>query len=128
MNKIFITFLLLTSMLLISCSAMIAASGYKGTNISVLKKGTPKLLVLQELGEPEYTDGDKNFYKACKGKEGSTGRGMFHAVMSGLTLGLWEIIGTPIELISLDDKGCYYLFVVYDENEKIKEVALEERE
>jgi len=48
--------------------------------------------------------------------------------MSGLTLGLWEVIGTPVELIHLDKKGCYYLFVVYDEDEKVKEVALEEKQ
>jgi len=68
---------------------MMAVSGSEGTNISVLRTGTPKLLVLQELGEPEYIDEDKNFYKVCKGKDGSIIRGLFHGAMSVLTLGLW---------------------------------------
>ena len=45
------------------------------------------------------------------GNESSAGRALGHAAMDVLTLGIWEVAGTPIEALQGDK---YHLIVVYD--------------
>lgn len=43
-------------------------------------------------------------YEYIVGNEPSTGRAVGHAAMDVLTLGVWEIIGTPIEAMNQGEK------------------------
>ncbi len=53
-------------------------------------------------------------YQYEVGNEPSAGRAVGHGVMDVLTLGLWEIIGTPIEAVQGDK---YELTVTYDKTD-----------
>ncbi len=106
----------------VSCSVVMATQGTKKKDLSVLKEGTPRSIVVAELGAPESTEGNVDVYTYCKGDESSIGRAVGHGVMDVLTLGLWEVVGTPIEAAASSDKECYRIEVVYDENDKLKEI------
>jgi len=96
-----------------------ATKGTKEKNLSVLKEGTPRSIVVAELGAPKSTEENTDIYEQCKGDESSTGRAIGHGIMDVLTLGLWEAIGTPIEAAAGSDKECYRIKVIYDENDKV---------
>lgn len=115
---IFCTLLIFTS----ACSVVMATKGTKESNLSVLKEGTPRSIVVAELGPPKTTEENIDIYETCKGDEASTGRAIGHGVMDVLTLGLWEVIGTPIEAAAGSDKECYRIKIVYNENDKIESI------
>jgi hypothetical protein len=71
------------------------------------------------LGNPESVTTNTDTFIACKGKEPSTGRAIGHGIMDFLTLGLWEVIGTPVEVISDASGECRRIVVEYDENNKV---------
>lgn len=50
------------------------------------------------------------------GNEPSAGRATGHAVMDVLTLGIWEVVGTPIEGVQGEK---YHATIIYDENDKV---------
>ena len=104
------------------CSVVKAVKGQDDADLSVLKEGTPRVIVVHELGAPKYTDKTTDVYEACKGDESSMGRAITHGILDVLTLGLWEVVGTPIEMGAEADKECYRITVVYDEDNKLKEV------
>ena len=56
-------------------------------------------------------DGWIDTYLLVKGNESSAGRAIGHGVMDVLTLGLWEVIGTPIEAVAGTEK--HDRFVIY---------------
>ena len=61
------------------------------------------------LGQPvsmtTHDDGQLTAnYEYVVGNEPSTGRAMGHGVLDVLTLGLWEVVGTPIEAVNQGDK------------------------
>lgn len=64
-------------------------------------------MVEDVLGAPQSSaiapEGEWVTYKYIKPKEASGGRAAMHGVFDFLTLGLWEIAGTPIEA-AIDDK------------------------
>ena len=49
--------------------------------------------------------------------ESSAGRAVAHGAMAILTLGIWEVVGTPVELATGDH---HKLMVFYDQNNKVK--------
>ncbi len=104
------------------CSAVMAARGTKDANLAVLREGTPRVIVLSELGEPKHSYDNTDIYEACKGDKSSLGRAFGHGILSFLSLGLWEAVGTPIEAASGSGKECFGVTVVYDANNKVKEV------
>jgi len=53
------------------------------------------------------------------GNEPSGGRAAFHGAMDVLTLGAWEIVGTPVEGFTGDKKT---VMVSYDTNQKVVSV------
>jgi hypothetical protein len=55
-------------------------------------------------------------YRYEVGNEPSAGRAAGHAVLDVLTLGLWEIAGTPIEAVQGEK---YTATIVYDGNDKV---------
>ena len=55
-------------------------------------------------------------YQYEVGREPSPGRAVAHGVMDVLTLGIWEVVGTPVEVLKGDK---LHLIVVYDKDGRL---------
>lgn len=120
--------LLCTLTLLFSsgCSVFMAAKQPGLKNVALFKAGTPRSLLLAEFGSPvsDLRDGKK--YEIFAFRQGystgaKAGRAFFHGAADVMTLGLWEIIGTPTESIFNGNEMAFE--VSYDENNKIDQVV-----
>lgn len=116
MNRILIV---LFALLISSCSVGMALHGRPDTDLSVLKTGEDRGIVRANLGSPESVTTNMDTFIACKGKEASTGRAIGHGIMDVLTLGLWEVIGTPVEAVSDSSGECRRIVVEYNDNNKV---------
>ncbi|HEY6201230.1 MAG TPA: hypothetical protein VI231_21685 [Candidatus Binatia bacterium] len=119
--------LLLAGMMISGCSVYMAANQPKAKDLSVLTPGTLRGNVIAELGSPIWS-GEKNGDKAdvFKFTQGySTGakaaRAVFHGVSDFFTLGLWEVVSTPGEMIFSGTE--MKLEVTYDKDDKVKTVT-----
>jgi len=76
------------------------------------------------LDKKENPDGTLTEIYRVKRARGSTIRSFAHGVLSFATLGIWNIVGTPIEgFLSSED---YIVFrVFYDDQEKAKKVEIQ---
>ena len=76
------------------------------------------------LDKKENPDGSLTEIYRVKRARGSTIRSFAHGVLSFATLGIWNIVGTPIEgFLSSED---YIVFrVFYDKDEKAKKVEIQ---
>lgn len=106
------------------CSVGMAMSGKKEPNLAVCQIGADRGTVELQLGSPTSiaTTSDGNIvaiYEYEQGNEPSAGRAAFHGTMDLLTLGGWELIGTPVEGFIGDKKQ---LTVEYDKNNKIASI------
>lgn len=92
---------------ILSGCAVVKATNQPGKkDLTVLNKGTPRESVVAELGTPistEIKNGQKvdvfNFVQGYS-KVTKTARAVGHGVADVMTLGLWEVIGTPVEGIA----------------------------
>ena len=95
-------------------------------DLSVLSEGTPRSHVIAEIGAPIHTDdlenGKMDIYKFVQGytKGAKVGRVLFHGAADVLTLGIWEAVGTPIEMIA-DGKEAT-LEVYYGRDNRVKSI------
>lgn len=110
--------------LLVGCSVGMAMSGKKEPNLTVCQPGVDRGTVELQLGSPTSIATQPNgntvaVYEYELGNEPSVGRAAFHGTMDVLTLGLWELIGTPVEGFAGDKKA---VMVVYDTNQKVVSV------
>lgn len=106
------------------CAGVMAARQPGQKDLSVLADGTPRAAVIVELGQPVWS-GEKAGAKADifafrQGYHRATKvtRAFFHTVADVATFGLWELVGTPTELIfnGTDMK----VEVTYDEKDQVK--------
>lgn len=103
------------------CSVGMALSGKKEPNLGMIRVGASRGEVEMVLGDAIKTislaDGKRiDSYEYELGNEPSAGRAVGHGAIDCLTLGLWEIVGTPIEAI----QGKKHLVnITYDENDKV---------
>lgn len=115
--------LLLLSLILSGCSVGMALSGQPDPNISALAEGQERDIVILNLGQPTKTmladNKQVGIFELERGNEQSVGRATGHAIMDLLTLGGWEIIGTPIEGFAGDT---ITLQIEYDNENKVKSV------
>ena len=103
---------------IVGCSVYMAANQPDRKNVNVLDKGTPRSHVIAELGKPLYSKNEAG--KICDvfsfvqgyGKGANAGRALFHGAADVLTLGLWEVVGTPVEAIA--DGNAVQVEVYYD--------------
>ena len=85
------------------CSVHRAANQPSLKDTTILQSGVSRDRVIAEFGAPisseEYEDGKKEIYTFIQGysKTAKAGRAFFHGAADVLTLGLWEIVGTPVE-------------------------------
>lgn len=127
----FILFTVLLAVLAISvsgCSVFMAAKQPEKKDISLLKEGVSRAVLISEFGAPvisEYKN-DKRFeiFKFVQGYStgAKAGRAFFHGAASVATLGLWELVGTPAEITFNGDEMAFQ--VSYDENDLVDEVKL----
>lgn len=87
---------------LTSCSAVMAASGKRESNVAALQKGDSKAMVMAKIGHAPLRVAEQGIrsievYEIEKGNEPSVGRAITHATLDVFTLGLWELVGTPLE-------------------------------
>jgi hypothetical protein len=75
-------------------------------DMTVLKEGIHQSVVRAELGQPVWSGEEDgcpcDLYKFKQGysKGSKAGRAIFHGLADVFTLGLWEVVGTPVELIA----------------------------
>jgi len=61
----------------------------------------------------------RDVYEYQIGNEPSAGRAIGHGVMDVLTLGLWKVVGTPIEGVQGET---YHATITYDRDDKVVEI------
>ena len=85
------------------CSVVKATNQPEKKNLAVLTPGTPRNHVIAELGAPITTaakeSGRTDIFAFTQGysKSAKVGRAFFHGAADLVTLGMWEVVGTPIE-------------------------------
>jgi hypothetical protein len=120
-------FLVLSAITLIcSCSVYMAANQPSKKDLNVLKEGIHQSAVRAELGQPVWSgeeDGcpcDLYRFKQGYSKGSKAARAIFHGVADVFTLGLWEVVGTPTELIASGTDVTVKVF--YDRDLKVQRV------
>lgn len=113
-----------------ACSVGLALDGEKQPDLSVLKVGAEKTQIEGQLGPPKseamLAEGrTQSTYVYDVGNEPSGGRAALHAGMDVLTLGLWELFGTPLEAMQGKEMR---LVVTYDAARKAESFDLSELE
>ena len=111
------------------CAVVMAAKQPDYKNVDLFKVGTPRGALLGEFGHPTATDtrpnGDRcDVFSFTQGYSGGAkaGRAFVHGVADVLTLGLWEIIGTPTEAVFSGSTVGYE--TCYDKEDRVKQVIL----
>jgi len=106
------------------CSVYMAANQPEKKNTGILAKGTPRSLVIAELGPPVTTEKEEGkrtdiftFHKGSD-KGWKIGRAVFHGAADVVTLGLWELVGTPTEVLAKGDRVT--ATVNYDEKDRVE--------
>jgi hypothetical protein len=106
------------------CSVVLAAKQPDAKDLSVLTPGTPRSVVVGEFGAPTWSgqrEGEKvEVFTFVDGysKPVKAARAFFHGAADFFTLGLWEVVGTPAEVIFTGSK--MRIEIVYDEHERVK--------
>ena len=110
--------LILISLIALSgCSVGMAASGHQEMDTSIVFPGSNRAVIISKLGAPETSrvleeGGREDSYFIKQGNESSSGRAWAHAGMDLLSLGIWELVATPYELVQSENK--YRLLITYD--------------
>ena len=118
-----ITFLMMVIMLISvsGCSAVMAAKGKREANITALQMGDSKNVVHAKIGYQPIriqANGNKQIeiYEIEFGNEPSMGRAIAHGTLDLLTIGLWEVVGTPLEATAGEKS---YLLFEYEDGKLI---------
>jgi len=104
-----------------SCSVVMAAKK-EGTSIDKVQNCSSRAQYIGAGGEIVHSEQKPNgnlveIYRFKKEK-GSATRAFMHGAMDVMTLGVWEVVGTPIEACA-DDNGFFSIEVEYDAYGKI---------
>lgn len=125
--KKLLCFIILFVFILTSCSVFMAAKK-EGVSIDQLSQCKTRPCLISKGAIP--IDSKKNnggilteeTYQVQKPK-GSTSRAVMHGCLDVLTIGIWEVAGTPIEG-SKGKKEMYSIKVHYEKGENIKAIEL----
>ena len=125
--------ILMVSLLMVvlaGCSVSKAVNQPKAKDLSVLKQGTSRDLVLVELGQPvvseKNADGNQtDFFKFIQGQNGAAkaGKGLLYGTLAVTTLGLSEVVTNPVEGTAGAGKEMQ-IKVTYDAQSKVQNVEL----
>ena len=121
--------LLLSCLMLTSCSVYMAATKPGKKDLNVLNIGTPRDVVLGEFGPPNASrkDDEGLVVESWSFRQGDTtgwkiGKTAFHAAADIVTLGLWEVVAVPAEIVMEQDLRTY--IVTFDEHDTVKSVKV----
>ncbi|MCY4386963.1 MAG: hypothetical protein OXC18_07630 [Desulfurellaceae bacterium] len=110
-----------------ACSPYMAAKQPGKKDVSLFRVGTPRSMLIAEFGPPtatemqEETRHDIFAFRQGYSAGARAGRAVFHGAADVVTLGLWEVVGTPTEGVF---DGTEMAFEVsYDENNRVKTVV-----
>lgn len=110
--------LAISALILEGCSVGMAMNGKKEPDLRAIRAGAHRAEIELQLGYPissnKVGENTIDVYEVELGNTPSAGRAMGHAVMDVLTLGIWEIAGTPIEATVGEKKG---IAVTYDKDD-----------
>lgn len=112
------------SVSLIGCSVHRAANQPSEKDTTLMTQGVHRDHLIAEFGAPisseTHEDGRKDIYSFIQGysKGNKAGRAFFHGAADLLTIGLWEIVGTPVE--GTFDGKRMSIRVIYDANDLVK--------
>ena len=106
-----------------SCSVYMASKGSDETDLSVLQPGTPRERVEFALGKPiaaSRAETPKNVvsYQYFTGDEPSVPRAVVYGVLDVATLGVAEVVSTPIESLQGDK---HIVEIRYDKANHVQE-------
>ncbi len=103
------------------CSVFMAASGSQTPNLHVLEPGTSKKRIEQELGKPirqrRLRWDNEATYQFFTNDEPNYGRATSYAVLAGFTMGLSEVITSPLEAVQGDR---HEIVVTYNRFNRLK--------
>ncbi|MFO1037852.1 MAG: hypothetical protein U1E45_13495 [Geminicoccaceae bacterium] len=107
------------------CSVGMAASGKPDPNLTATHTGATRADIENALGPPvssvTLANGDTRCaYEYEMGNEPSPGRAVAHGIADVMTLGIWEVVGTPIEAMQGQK---YEMDVLYAPDGTAKEVV-----
>jgi outer membrane protein assembly factor BamE (lipoprotein component of BamABCDE complex) len=111
----------------IGCSVYMAANQPEKKDVGVLKPGTTRSAVLAEFGTPIETsmrNGARvDIFTFTQGYSSAEkgARAVLHGAADVLTLGLWEVAGTPIEGYASGTKVS--VEITYDREERVVKVV-----
>jgi len=95
--------LIILAALVAGCSVGMALHGHREPDLRNVQVGKSRSDVESYMGKPEKTKQEGlntiAVYKYEVGNEPAPARAGMHAILDVATLGLWEFIGTPIELV-----------------------------
>lgn len=113
-----------TGFMLQGCSVGMAMSGKKQPELGAIRVGATRGEMELQLGSPievrEENGHRVDIYEYEIGNEPSAGRAIGHGVMDVLTLGIWEVVGTPVEGFQGEKKR---LMLTYDEHDVVTKVG-----
>ena len=126
MRKTTLLLLCTLALLLQGCSAIMAGKKQTHKDLSVLRIGGNRDDIVAVLGGPYQTqrfeDGQiKDTYKLVEGapsEEWKTVEVVGNGVLAVGTLGLWEILGTPLQIASQQEATLFILY--YGKDNKLK--------
>lgn len=121
-----ISLVALLAFLLGGCSVYMAAHQPSEKNVGLFVAGTPRSFLIAEFGQPVSSDiknGQRyEIFRFTQGYSGGAkaGRAFAEGVADVMTLGVAEIITTPVESIADGNLTAYG--VVYDSNDLVVQV------
>ena len=134
MQKAFLVISAIYSLMSLSaCSVVMALQGQEEPDTSVLEVGTTRGNIELQIGEPASTrpndeGGETATYEYVVGDEPSPMRALLHGGMDVLTLAIWEVVGTPIEMVQGEKRA---IEIDYDPNDyvlAIRRIKVEEKD
>lgn len=108
------------------CAVVMALKQPNKKNVQVLNAGISRENVVTYLGAPitsENKDGKRvEIYQFVQGYTGAAraGRALGHLVLDVFSLFIWEVIGTPTELVLNGEKKT--VKVTYDKDDRVEDV------
>lgn len=126
-NRLGILLCTLTLLFSSGCSVFMAAKQPDKKDVDLFRIGTPRSMLLAEFGMPtvsEVRNGQKHeIFKFVQGYSAGAkaGRAVFHGAADVMTLGLWEVVGTPVEGVFSGDEMAFE--VSYDQDDRIDQVT-----
>ena len=108
------------------CSVHRASTQPGKLNLDLMQAGTHRSQLIAEFGSPAHSetrDGQRqDIFRFVQGYStaAKSARAVGHGTASVLTLGLWEVVGTPVEG-AFDGTEMAYL-VVYDDEDVAEQV------